>query len=126
MHSIDRRALRPGFQLISRGIAAPDFLSTATPLPDNNFVGSNLARFSSRALDDLVDRYSRTIPFDERMAILGEMVHLQSDQLSIMPLFFQGNASVLGSVRLRNVLPGCPSCGSGTIQVWNAHQWEVD
>jgi peptide/nickel transport system substrate-binding protein len=120
------RSLRPAFQLISRGVTAPDFLSIAVPLTDNNFVGGNLARYASRPLDDLVDRYTRTIPFQERMAVLGEMVHFQGDQLSIMPLFFQGNASVLGSVHLHNVLPGCPSCGQGTIQVWNAHLWELD
>jgi peptide/nickel transport system substrate-binding protein len=123
---VKARALRPAFQLISRGIAAPDFLSTAIPLPGNNFVGGNLARYSSPALDDLVGRYTRTIPFGERMAVLADMVRIQGDQLSIMPLFFQGNASVLGSVRMHNVLPGCPSCGQGTIQVWNAHLWELD
>ena len=122
---VKARALRPAFQLISRGIAAPDFLSTATPLPENNFVGGNLARYSSPVLDDLVDRYTRTIPFEERMAVLGEIVRFQGEQLTIMPLFFQGNASVLGSVRLHNVLPGCPSCGQGTIQIWNAHEWEL-
>jgi hypothetical protein len=45
------------------------------------------------------------------------MVHLQTDQVTMLPLFFQGGAFILGAPRLKNVLAG---------QVWNAHLWELD
>jgi hypothetical protein len=51
------------------------------------------------------------------MALLGEMVHHQTDQVTMLPLFFQGSAYVLGAVPLQNVLAG---------QVWNAHLWALD
>jgi len=49
--------------------------------------------------------------------VLGDMVHLQTDQVTMLPLFFQGGASVIGSARVKNVLAG---------QVSNAHLWELD
>ncbi len=114
------RALFPSFILLSKGVlAGPDayFTRSAIPLAENNFAGGNAARYGTPELDALVERYGRTIPFPERMSILGDMVHLQTDQVTMLPLFFQGGAFVIGSARLRNVLAG---------QVWNAHLWEVD
>ena len=114
------RALFPSFILLSKGIlAGPDsyFTRSAIPLPENNFFGGNASRYGSAEMDGLIDRFVRTIPFTERMAILGDMVHMQTDQVHMLPLFFQGGAYVLGSPRLKNVLGG---------HVWNAHLWELD
>ena len=120
--SLDRewRSLYPSFFLTSMGVLSrPDalFSRRGIPLPENNFVGSNAARYGSAELDGLIDRYTRTIPFRERMAVLGEMVRQQTDQVTMLPLFFQGSAYVLGSPALQNVLAG---------QVWNAHLWALD
>ena len=52
----------------------------------------------------------------ERMAILGDILHHQTDQLTMFPLFFQGEGSVLGAARLRNVTGG---------KMWNAHLWDI-
>ncbi|HZT06186.1 MAG TPA: ABC transporter substrate-binding protein [Chloroflexota bacterium] len=114
------RATFPSFILLSKGVlAAPDgyFTRHAIPLPDNNYAGGNAARYGSAELDGLIDKYGRTIPFGDRMAVLGDIVHFQTDQLTMLPLFFQGAAFVIGSTRMKNVLAG---------QVSNAHQWEVD
>ncbi len=112
------RALYPGFSVLSKGVLQPDglFNSGAIPTEDHNFVGSNVARYGSPDLDDLIQRYITTIPFPDRMKVLGEMVHLQTDRVTMLPLFFQGQGIVLGSARLENVLPQ---------QVWNAHQWKL-
>ena len=114
------RALFPSFILLSKGvIAGPDgyFTRSAIPLPENNFFGGNASRYGSAELDGMIERYVRAIPFPERMGVLGDMVHLQTDQVHMLPLFFQGGAFVLGSPRLKNVLGG---------HVWNAHLWELD
>lgn len=113
------RALFPAFFLLSKGVLrSPEtyFTRSAIPLPENNFAGGNAARYGSAEIDALIERYSRTIPFGERMAVLGELVSHQTDQVMMLPLFFQGGAFVLGSARVKNVLAG---------QVWNVHQWEL-
>jgi peptide/nickel transport system substrate-binding protein len=114
------RALFPSFILLSKGvISGPDgyFTRSQIPVQENNFAGGNAARYGSVELDGLIERYTRTIPFGERMGILGDIVQQQTDQVAMLPLFFQGGAFVLGSTRLKNVLSG---------QVWNANQWELD
>jgi peptide/nickel transport system substrate-binding protein len=113
------RSLFPSFILLSKGVlGGPEsyFTQKAIPLPENNFAGGNAARYGSAEIDGFVERYARTIPFPERMAVLGDMVHLQTDQVTMLPLFFQGGAFILGSARVKNVLPG---------EVWNAHTWEL-
>jgi peptide/nickel transport system substrate-binding protein len=114
------RALYPSFILLSKGaIASPDgyFNRAAIPTADNNYAGGNAGRFGSTELDVLIERYLRTIPFQERVNTLGEMVHMQTDQATIMPLFFQGAAYVVGSTKLKNALASF---------VWNADQWDLD
>ena len=113
------RALFPSFILLSKGvIAGPDgyFTRSNIPVAENNFAGGNAARYGSAEWDDLIERYARTIPFGDRMSILGDLVRRQTDQLTMLPLFFQGGAFVLGSTRVKNVLSG---------QVWNAGDWEL-
>jgi peptide/nickel transport system substrate-binding protein len=114
------RALFPSFFLLSKGaLRGPEayFTRSAIPLPENNFFGGNASRYGSAELDGLVERYARTISFPDRMAVLGDMVQHRTDQVHMLPLFFQGAAFVLGSARVKNVLGG---------QVWNAHLWELD
>ena len=113
------RALFPSFILLSKGVLrgpAAYFTRSQIPRQENNFFGGNAARYGSAEIDGLVERYSRTIPFADRMAILGDMVHQQTDQVTMLPLFFQGTAFILGSARVKNVLGD---------QVWNAHLWEL-
>ncbi len=114
------RATYPGFFLLSRGMAVdrPDtyFAQKAIPTADNGYQGANAAHYGSGELDGLIQRYITTVPFAERTVALGGIVHAQSDQVMLLPLFFQGSAFVLGSPRLQNVLAG---------QVWNAHRWDL-
>jgi len=112
------RSTYPSFLLINRGtLLTPDghFNRAAIPLPETNFVGGNTARYGTPELDRLIERYVSTIPFPERMALLGEIVHYQSEQVTLLPLLFIGAAYVLGSERLENMLAN---------QVWNAHLWD--
>jgi peptide/nickel transport system substrate-binding protein len=115
------RALYPGFFLISRGLPVdrPDiyFTRRAIPVPESNYRGGNVGRYGTAELDALIQRYITTIPFTERTVVLGDIVHTQTEQVNMLPLFFQGVAYVLGSSRLQNVLGG---------QVWNAHLWDLN
>jgi len=115
------RALFPGFFLISRGlpIDRPDgyFNRRSIPTADNGYRGGNVGRYGTPELDGLIQRYVTTIPFDERMTVLGDMVQIQTEQVSMLPLFWQGVAFILGTNRLHNVQGG---------MVWNSYLWDVD
>jgi peptide/nickel transport system substrate-binding protein len=116
------RAEYPGFFFIVRGLRIdhPDqnFARRVVPTADNRYAGGNTGRFGSAEMDGYIERYLKTIPFAERMAALGDMVHQQTEQVQLMPLFFQGAAFVVGSNRLHNVI-------AGNGQAWNAHRWDL-
>jgi hypothetical protein len=124
-HDLKWRAEYPGFFFVTRGLRIdhPDqnFATKVIPTADNRYLGGNTARFGSAEMDGFIDRYLRTIPFDQRMVALGDLVHQQSDQVQIMPLFFQGAAYVVGTGNIQNVNPGT----TGTGQQWNAYLWDV-
>ena len=75
---------------------------------------SNLVHFRDQANE--VAR-GITIPMAERLSVLGDIIHHQTDQVTMMPLFYQGQAAVLGSTRIK---------GMTSAKVWNAHLWSVD
>jgi ABC-type transport system substrate-binding protein len=116
------RAEYPAFFFIVRGLRIdhPDqnFAQRVIPTSENRYAGGNTGRYGSAEMDGFIDRYLRTIPFGERTQALGDMVHLQTDQVQMMPLFFQGAAFILGSNRLQNIV-------GGNGQAWNAHLWDL-
>jgi peptide/nickel transport system substrate-binding protein len=120
------RAEYPGFFFILRGLRIdhPDqnFATKVIPTAENRYVGGNTGRVGSAEMDGFIDRYLRTIPFGERMVALGDIVHQQSEQVQMMPLFFQGAAYVVAANNIQNVNAGT----SGTGQEWNAHLWDVN
>lgn len=115
------RALFPSFFLISRGLPVhrPDgyFTRRAIPVAENGYRGGNVGRYGTAELDALIERYVTTIPFGERMAVLGDIVQVQTEQVTMLPLFFQGAAFILGTTRLQHVVGGL---------VWNAHLWDLE
>jgi peptide/nickel transport system substrate-binding protein len=115
------RAQFPGFELVSSGhsvksTAIRQYHSASTPLPANRFQGSNRARYQDPELDASIDRYLTTIPMRERLTALGDILHQQTEQVTMFPLFYQVDGAVLGSVRLKNVTGG---------KMWNAHLWDL-
>lgn len=115
------RSQFPAFELVSTGVTERSsyvsfYRGTQTPLPQNNFAGGNRARYVSAELDAAIDRYLTTIPVADRWAALGDIIHLQTEQLTMMPLFFQATGNVLGSKRLTGVTSG---------RVWNAYLWDL-
>jgi hypothetical protein len=65
--------------------------------------------------DALMDRFSSTIPLQERLSILGQLVHVQTD-LQLVTGFYFTVAAVMVNNRLRNVPPGT---------AWNAQEWDI-
>jgi peptide/nickel transport system substrate-binding protein len=116
------RAQFPALEMLASGPGVQanrvrQWHSAAIPLPENRFVGTNRGRYRHPELDAIIERYVVTIPKAERLALLGDLIHHQTDQVTLMTTFFVAQASVLGSPRLK---------GPTSDNVWNAHLWELD
>jgi peptide/nickel transport system substrate-binding protein len=84
---------------------------------ERNYQGSNNGRYQNPELDSLIDRFQTTIPWPERMQVAGQIVHHFSDQLPVLPLFYDA-LPVFVSNRMLNVYP------SGNL-AWNVHEWDL-
>lgn len=95
-------------------------ISASAPLPERNYrapnSGTNRGAYVDAEWDALMRRYVTTIPVPDRMRVLGELIHAQTDQLLIMGLYYTVYAVVM-SHRLKNVPPGV---------AWNSHNWDVE
>lgn len=94
--------------------------SSRTPLPENNFRSGNTARYMNTELDANLDRYFSTIPSQERIQVLGQILFHVADQLPHLGLFFDAEPTVMHS-RLTNISARWPS----STQAWNAHEWDA-
>ena len=112
----------PGFELSRRGADVKSLLryhSSQAPIAERNFQGQNVPRYLNADLDSLIDRYHLTIPFDERMQVLGGIVNHISDRLVLMTLFYGKEVTMVAS-RLQNITKGL-----GSTQAWNAETWDI-
>lgn len=112
------RAAFPGFEIVrggdGKGILT-SLHSSRARLPGNNFRGSggtNYPRYMNPELDALIDRYTTTIPWPERMAVAREIIHRATDEVLAAALIYSADANMV-SVRLENVAQS----------LWNAHLW---
>ena len=114
----------PGFRVAPQGHGVDgvyDILhSSAAPLPERNYRAPNSAKnrgsYVNPEYDALMDRYKVTIPMNERMELLAQIVHMQTDLALVFGLFYNANA-ILISDRLQNV---------PRATAWNAHLWDVN
>ncbi|HEY3116358.1 MAG TPA: hypothetical protein VGK54_06420, partial [Chloroflexota bacterium] len=84
------------------------------PGPDNGWLGSNTGGYVNPELVNLIDRYFTTIPFAERGPVLQSVFHHITDQVVVMPLYYDANPSLIGN-RLVNVSPAY----YGNPQMWD-------
>lgn len=68
----------------------------------NSFRGRNISGFATPQLDTLVERYYTTIPMGPRKEVLGEIIHILTDQLASIPMIGQGTGLTIPR-RLINV-----------------------
>ncbi len=112
------RATFPGFALQGGGsgvIAVPNTLGSQSRLPENNFTGSNYARYQNPEYDALVDKYLTTIPEHDRIEALRVVMHAMTDQLNLMTLYYATSSTMISN-RMVN---------AGRDPTWNAPQWDV-
>jgi peptide/nickel transport system substrate-binding protein len=115
------RALFPGFDLVRQPFELERFLTSESPLPENNFRGKNRTRYMNAEYDALTTRYYSTIPVRERNAILGQLVHHITDNVLAIGLVHGPEPSMIAN-RLVNV---AASQAIGSAPTWNAQEWEV-
>jgi len=119
------RATFPSFELVRQPNsldALQGFTSDHTPLPENNFrTAGNRNRYMNPDFDALIARYFVTIPRDQRIAVLGDIIHVMTDQLTQMGLFYNIEPTMVGN-RLVNVTE---RKASRSTQAWNAAAWDV-
>jgi peptide/nickel transport system substrate-binding protein len=114
----------PAFRTISQGRVLERLRlrhSSATPLPSNNYVGQNYSRYMNPEFDAMIDRYYTTIPPQERLEVVRQILFHVSDQLPLMGLLYDADQLFVNH-RLQNVTH---TRLLGNTQTWNAHQWEL-
>ena len=120
------RATFPAFELVRQPNSQSSLASLhsrAARLPENNFVGvggTNYARYMNPEFDALIDRFFVTIPKDDRVRTLGQIVNHISDQLNVLGLFYVLNPSMIA-----NRLVGVTTRNQESTEAWNAHLWDV-
>ncbi|MPZ14377.1 MAG: hypothetical protein GEU73_08130 [Chloroflexi bacterium] len=113
------RATRPAFELVRQPGRTRNlirFYGPNTPLPDNNFTGENRTRHVNPEFDALIDRFYSTIPRQERMPTLAQIVQYMTDQVLILPMYWDPTPTMVSN-RLANI--------SDFGEVWDVHLWEV-
>ncbi len=108
----------PSFLLTRSGTdltAFRNYISSQAAVPENNFAGNSRGRYRNAEYDALVDSYYVAIPLNERMDVVGKIIHHMSDQLVVMRLFFDPEATLIAN-QLKNVPAGFP---------WNIHEWDA-
>lgn len=108
----------PAFRLVNQ-TSALRFLgnlhSSKAPLPENNFVGQNYGRYMNPAFDALIDRFYVTIPREERIQILRQIIRDMTDQVVLLTVLYNASGRVIGN-RLQHIPTGVP---------WNSHEWDI-
>lgn len=117
------RATHPGFAMQRNpyGTAAvPRLHGNAAPRLENNWAGSNFSRYMNSEFDALIDDFQRAIPTADRVRLFGEIIHHMTDQLTVLPLFYDVNVSLISN-RLQNV----GAAHAVGTEAWNAELWDL-
>jgi len=97
------------------------YTSSEARLPARNYTGSNNGRYMSPELDALIGRYLVTVPWDERMQVAGQILHQVTEQLAVMPLFYDMEIGLV-SHRVQHATPLLAPTDS---RAWNAQEWDI-
>jgi len=110
----------PSFRMMRQGNEA--FMlnrqhSTAIPLPESRFVGTNYARYANAEWDALIDRFLSAIPRAERIQALRQVMRHHTDNLNLMGLFYDLDFVCLSN-RLQNIT-------AQETRLWNIQDWDA-
>ncbi|HZT06272.1 MAG TPA: ABC transporter substrate-binding protein [Chloroflexota bacterium] len=115
------RATFPGLDLVRQPFEPERIVSSQAALPTNKFSGKNRTRYMNAELDGYVEKYLTTIPLAERIQALGQMMHLMTDQVVALGIFYAPEPKLISN-RLPNVHAAHAPAADET---WNVNQWEL-
>jgi peptide/nickel transport system substrate-binding protein len=110
----------PGFRMMRQPndtIQVTRLHSSATPLPQSRFAGSNYARYVNPEFDGLLDEFVATIAWEPRIQILRRIMRHISENLNQMGLFYDMEFILLNN-RMKDVT-------AREVTIWDAHKWDV-
>jgi peptide/nickel transport system substrate-binding protein len=122
---IETQAMFPAFLLVRTGYGIDrvwSFHSTEARVAEKNYNGRNNGRYMNAELDAMIDRYWVTIPWNSRMELVSQILGHISDQVALLPLFYDMDL-MLSSSRLLNAENALR--GDAAAQAWNAYDWDV-
>lgn len=102
---LEYRASYPGFTSTNSGYgftSISNYVTAELRTAANGFRGRNIPGYATPQLDALIDRYYTTIPMTPRKQVLGDIIHVMTDQLVSMPMIGQGTGHTIAH-RLVNV-----------------------
>ena len=111
-------SLQSGISSSADGVSA--LLAREARTAEINYTGRNYTRYSNPAVDALVDRYYTTIPLDERMQVLTQIIRHTTENLVWLPLYWR----VLPTL-MHERISGVNVTSENSDQWWNAHLWDV-
>jgi peptide/nickel transport system substrate-binding protein len=117
------RATFPAFNAQRQGgemAFVQSFHSSQRRLPEVRYAGSNNTGYSTPELDRLIDGYTTTIPFDERMRAAAAAARIITDQVVELPLFYDSQPALIS-----NKLVNIAAARGQSHMAWNADQWDV-
>ncbi len=120
---LEYRSTFPGFAVQRQGgelSFMENFHSSQARTPENRFAGNNNTRYVNPEMDAIIDRYLRTIPEDERMAVAREGVRHITENVVEFPLYYDTQPALISN-KLVNVY----AAHGNTQTAWNAHEWDV-
>ncbi len=119
------RATFPGFEVIRNPTHVERLLifhSSQMRTPENNWVGSNYMNLNDPVWDGLLDRFFSTIPLRERTQVLGEIVHMMTDQLFVLGIIYEADPYLISN---KIVNMGPPHGNVRSPEAWNGHEWDL-
>ena len=76
---------------------APAAHELEAALPENNYRGQNRVRYMNPEYDMLVDRYLATIPMNDRMEVVQQIVRHISENVPILGLMYEARPTLLSN-----------------------------
>ncbi|HZT07596.1 MAG TPA: peptide ABC transporter substrate-binding protein [Chloroflexota bacterium] len=95
------------------------FTSRGIPTADNHWTGGNRGGWSNADYDRLAREFDTTLDHDERMAQIGQMAKLFTDDVASISLFFRTQPWAFVSS-----LSGLEVVGPEASMAWNINAWE--
>jgi hypothetical protein len=78
--------------------------------------------YKSSEWDGLLDRFFSTIPYGERTQVLGQIVHMMTEQLLVVGIIYEADPYLIAN-KIMNMTP--PHGNVRSPQSWNSYEWAI-